>query len=194
MKHRHEIEIKLEIPSLRAIKRRLPSLGFRVTEPRHFESNTLFDFPDLRLWKTRCLLRLRRDGNGWLLTFKGAPVQSRRYKVRREIETRLEDGRLAEEILVRLGLSPAFRYEKFRTVYAPGRRPSRSGRGLLVCDETPIGNYLELEGPRRWIDDVARRLGFNTRDYITASYASLYRQRCLARGQKPGDMVFLRRS
>ena len=190
MKRRHEIEIKLEIQSLRAVKRRLPGLGFRVSEPRHFESNTLFDFPDLRLWKTRCLLRLRRDGNGWLLTFKGAPARSQRYKVRREIETRLEDGRLAEEILVRLGLSPAFRYEKFRTVYVPGRRPSATGGGLLVCDETPIGNYLELEGPRRWIDDVAHRLGYNARDYIAASYASLHRQQCLARGEEPGNMVF----
>ena len=194
MKRHHEIEIKLEIQNLRAIKRRLPGLGFRVTRPRHFESNILFDFPDLRLWKNRCLLRLRHEGNRWLLTFKGAPMRSRRYKVRRETETHLEDGQMAEEILVRLGLAPAFRYEKFRTVYAPGRRPSTAGRGLLVCDETPIGNYLELEGPRRWIDEVARRLGFSARDYITASYASLHRQRCLARGEEPGDMVFPRKS
>jgi len=194
MKRRHEIEIKLEIQSLREIKRRLLGLGFRVTQPRHFESNTLFDFPDLRLWKARCLLRLRRAGKTWLLTFKGAPSPSRRYKVRREIETRLEDGRMAEEILESLGLSPAFRYEKFRTVYSPGSRQARASKGLLVCDETPIGNYLELEGPRRWIDEVARRLGFGTRDYITASYASLHRQRCLTRGERPGDMVFKRKS
>ncbi len=194
MKPRPEIEIKLEIQSLREIKRRLPALGFHVTQPRHFESNTLFDFPDLRLWKARCLLRLRRAGKTWLLTFKGAPVGSRRYKVRREIETRLEDGRMAGRILESLGLSPAFRYEKFRTVYSPGGRHARAGKGLLVCDETPIGNYLELEGPRRWIDEVACRLGFDVQDYITASYASLHRQRCLTRGERPGDMVFRRKS
>jgi adenylate cyclase class 2 len=194
MKRRHEIEIKLEIQSLREIKRRLLSLGCRITQPRHFESNTLFDFPDLRLWKARCLLRLRREGDSWLLTFKGTPARSRRYKVRREIETHLEDGQMVEEILERLGLSPAFRYEKFRTVYALDRRRAKTGQGLLLCDETPIGNYLELEGPRRWIDEVARRLGFGPRDYITASYASLHRQRCLARGEKPGDMVFPRKS
>jgi adenylate cyclase class 2 len=194
MKRRQEIEIKLEIQSLREIKRRLLALGFRVAQPRHFESNTLFDFADLRLWKARCLLRLRREGDSWLLTFKGAPARSRRYKVRKEIETRLEDGLRAEEILECLGLSPAFRYEKFRTVYSLHSRRAQSGKGLLVCDETPIGNYLELEGPRKWIDEVARRLGFATRDYITASYASLYRQRCLARGEEPCDMVFSRKS
>jgi adenylate cyclase class 2 len=194
MKRLHEIEIKLEIQSLREMKRRLLSLGFRITQPRHFERNTLFDFPDLRLWKARCLLRLRREGDVWLLTFKGAPARSRRYKVRREIETRLEDGRMAEEILERLGLSPVFRYEKFRTVYALDRRHAKGGQGLLLCDETPIGNYLELEGPRRWIDDVARRLGFGSRDFITASYASLHRQKSLARGKELGDMVFSRKS
>ena len=194
MKRRHETEIKLEIQSLREIKHRLVELGFRVTQPRHFESNTLFDFPDLRLWKARRLLRLRRAGKTWLLTFKGAPAKSQRYKVRREIETRLEDGRMAGEILESLGLSPAYRYEKFRTVYSLDRGGATIGKGLLVCDETPIGYYLELEGPRRWIDEVARRLGFGTRDYITASYASLHRQRCLTRGEKPGDMVFQRKS
>lgn len=194
MKRRRETEIKLEVQSLPELKQRLVRLGFRVSEPRHFERNILFDFPDFRLWKARCLLRLRRAGKKWLLTFKGAPAKSRRYKIRGEIETGIEDGSSAQGILEDLGLCPAFRYEKYRTVYSPNEGRLRTGGAVLVCDETPIGNYLELEGPRRWIDEVARRLGYGPKDYITASYASLHRQKCQARGKKPGDMTFPRKS
>lgn len=194
MKRRREIEIKLEIRKLPEVKRRLAKLGFRVKEPRHFESNILYDFADLRLWKARCLLRLRLAGKKWLLTFKGAPAESRRYKIRGEIETGLADGVQAQGILEGLGLRPAFRYEKYRTVYSASAQRAHATGAELVCDETPIGNYLELEGPRRWIDEVARRLGYGPGDYITASYASLHRQKCRVRGQKPGDMIFAPKS
>jgi len=60
----------------------------------------------------------------------------------------------------------------------------------VVFDETPIGNFLELEGPQRWIDEVARQLGYARRDYITDSYAALYRKKCLEEGAKPGNMIF----
>src|SRR2546422_2128398 len=73
MKHHQETEIKLEVRDLGAIRRRLAALEFRPIEARHFESNVLFDFKDLRLRKARCLLRLRFAGGKSVLTFKGAP-------------------------------------------------------------------------------------------------------------------------
>jgi adenylate cyclase class 2 len=60
----------------------------------------------------------------------------------------------------------------------------------VVFDETPIGNYLELEGPQRWIDEVARQLGYSRRDYITESYAALYLKKCQVEGKTPGNMIF----
>ena len=190
MKRHHETEIKLEVRDRRALRRRLANAGFRVIEPRHFESNALYDFPDLRLWKARSLLRLRQEGQRWLVTFKGAPLESRDYKVRREIETVVSDGPAVRDLLEALGFHEAFRYEKFRTVYSTSSRPTRGATKLLLVDETPIGDYLELEGPKRWIDQVARNLGYRREDYITASYASLYRQKCEQLGEKPGSMVF----
>jgi hypothetical protein len=35
-----------------------------------------------------------------------------------------------------------------------------------MLDETPAGVFLELEGPSRWIDRTARRLGFAESDYL----------------------------
>ena len=191
-----EIEVKLEVRDPRALKRRLAELGFRRVQARHFESNRLFDFPDRALRKAKRLLRLRFAKGRSLVTFKGPPVQSRDYKMRAEVETEVEDGRRLREILESVGLQEVFRYDKYRTAYAPGfgRRTGKAPeRCEVVCDETPIGNYLELEGPRRWIDEVARQLGYRRWDYITSSYAALYERRCAEQGKKPGNMVFIAR-
>lgn len=190
MNRHRETEIKLEVRDPNALKRRLRELGFRAVQARHFESNAMFDFPDLRLWKARCLLRLRRADNRCTLTYKGAPSRTRNYKTRGEIETEIEDGTVLREIFEVLGLRETFRYEKYRTAYARRSRVGNAKAPLLVYDETPVGTYLELEGPRRWIDQIASQLGYQREDYITASYASLYRRSCEARSEKPGNMVF----
>jgi len=82
MKHPHETEIKLAVQDPGEIRRRFAELGFRLVLARHFESNYLFDFPDQRLRKSRCLIRLRFVGDDCLLTFKGAPLRSHDYKIR----------------------------------------------------------------------------------------------------------------
>ncbi len=185
-----ETEIKLEVPNLSAMRRKILALGFKRVQARHFERNMLFDFADARLRNARCLLRLRHANGRWVLTFKGAPSESRDYKTRQEIEATIDDGERCRAILEGLGMREAFRYEKYRTVFAR-KSPERGARGaLLVLDETPVGNYLELEGPETWIDRAAAGLGYRREDYITASYAALYRQHCEARREQPGSMVF----
>jgi adenylate cyclase class 2 len=190
MKRHHETEIKLAVRDAPGILGRLAELGFRTTRARHFESNYLYDFPDQRLRKARCLVRVRFAGDQGLLTYKGAPLASRDYKIRREIETHVEDGHRLREILLLLGLRETFCYEKFRTLFAPRGKGDAARAPHLVFDETPIGNYLELEGPQRWIDEVARQLGYTRGDYITDSYATLYRRKCEVEGKTPGNMVF----
>ena len=208
MERKQEIEIKLEVRDPKAVKRRLRDFGFRLVKARHFESNRLFDFPDGTLGRARCLLRLRRATGKTIVTFKGAPVRSRRYKVRTEVETEVKDGRRLGEMLETAGLREVFRYDKYRTEYGLGLEGGEGGGqrgsvrrklgvrgkdarvGKVVYDETPIGNYLELEGPKRWIDRVARQLGFRPKDYITLSYAALYYQKRQEAGKQPQNMVF----
>ena len=89
-------------------------------------------------------------------------------------------------ILRALGLHPTFRYEKFRTTYAlPGVRDLK-----IELDETPVGTYLELEGPVAGIDRAAHLLGYDRNDYMTDTYGSFYLADCRRRGRKPGDMLF----
>jgi len=195
-----EIEIKLQVHDPTSLKRRLRQLGFRVVKARHFESNSLFDFRGSHIRKSRCLLRLRAAQGRGVVTFKGAPIRSGRYKVRPEIETQVADGDQMRQIFEHLGLRESFRYEKYRTILAPtlpasskpSSRLSPKLKAELVYDETPIGDYIELEGPKRWIDRVAKQLGYNRTDYISRSYAALYLSRCRERRIKPGDMVFVK--
>ena len=116
--------------------------------------------------------------------------------MRREIETEVKNGLRMTEAFGALGLQEFFRYEKYRTAYAPksSRKANQSSgaghRGEMVFDVTPIGSFIELEGPKRWIDALARRLGYSRDDYVTDSYVALYLADCARRGEKPGNMVF----
>jgi len=65
-----------------------------------------------------------------------------------------------------------------------------SNSGKVMLDETPIGNFIEIEGAPRWIDRTARLLGFSTDDYITRSYGYLYLAYCRERRIRPKDMLF----
>ena len=57
----------------------------------------------------------------------------------------------------------------------------------MVVDETPIGDFLEVEGEAEGIHRVAAELGFSRSEYVTDSYVALF----FAAGGK-GDMVFPR--
>jgi adenylate cyclase, class 2 len=180
-----ETEIKLRLSEdLSEIRKKLHRLGFRIHQRRAFESNILFDDAKHRLRKHGKLLRVRRSGRRGLLTLKGPPEPSR-YKKRWEIETNLSDSDSIERILMQIGYHPVFRYEKFRTEYTRG---SVNGKALL--DETPIGNFLELEGGPQWIERTAKLLGFSRKDYINRSYGYLYLAYCRERRIRPKDMIF----
>ena len=161
-----ETEIKFRIEDMRALSARLPETGFRLITPRTHETNTLFDLPGRPLRRKGSLLRIRRYGDRWTITFKGRAVVGR-YKSRREIETAVEDGKTLTAILESAGFKPAFSYEKFRSEWS-------DGQGHLLIDETPIGSFAEIEGPGEWIDAIARRLEISPAHYITDSYAVLF--------------------
>jgi len=180
----HETEIKLAVANVQAGRRMLRAAGFRVFRRRVFESNVVFDTTAMTLRKSRTLLRVREAGSHSTLTFKGVPVAGK-HKSREELETEVVSARTLTQILDRLGFQPAFRYEKYRTEYR-----AAGGSGTATLDETPIGVYLELEGSPRWIDRMAKKLGFAESDYITLSYSTLYVRWCDAHRKTPAFMTF----
>jgi len=161
-----EVEIKFRIAGVQALAAALKRTGFREITPRTHEVNSLYDLPGQKLRKKGELLRLRKYGEAWVLTHK-AKGTTGLHKVRVELETRVENGEQMDAILHALRFAPTFCYEKYRAEWS-------DGTGLVVVDETPIGNYGEIEGPPRWIDRTAKALGIAPADYITQTYAELF--------------------
>src|SRR5215470_1279809 len=161
-----EIEIKFRVENLRALNRKLRCAGFRLETPRTHEMNTLYDLPGRVLRRRKELLRLREFGSSWKLTHKSAGKVSR-HSSRTELETGVADGKVMDAILRALGYSPSFRYEKLRAEWT-------DGKGQVVVDHTPIGDFCEIEGKPWWIDATAHRLGVGPEQYITKNYATLF--------------------
>ena len=180
-----EVEIKVALPDdLSGIRETLKAAGLEIKTSRKFEANTILDTPDLALRRKRELIRIRRVGQESILTYKGQP-QPGEHKTREEIESDVADPDRVELIFARLGYHPVFRYEKFRTEF------SRLGaEGVVTLDETPIGNFLEIEGAPEWIDALAAQLGFYKSDYVLLSYAGLYFAHCEKHGLTASNMVF----
>jgi len=112
------------------------------------------------------------------------------YKVRDEIEVEVAEGGNLTRIFEGLGMSGWFRYEKCRTTF---RLPASKAwaLGLLIeLDETPIGTFVELEGPAAAIDRAAAELGFSEHDYLSKNYLRLYMEECRRKGVQPSHMVF----
>jgi adenylate cyclase class 2 len=169
-----ETEIKFRVADLPGLTARLEAAGFRLQTPRSFESNILYDTPDRRMRARTEILRIRSYAGRWTLTHKRLPIgapspdqSEERHKHRVETETGIADGNALAEVFLSLGLVAAFRYEKWRTEW-------QDGEGHCVVDETPIGDYAELEGSAEWIDRAAARLGIDSAEYLTLSYGRLF--------------------
>jgi len=211
-----ETEIKLRISDTRVLLRQLKKLGARPVgggTGRVHQENVIFDTPQGGLAKHGQLLRIRTETPGskriknspplkrkFVLTFKhpiekpfeSGPQDSSKaiHKVREELELEITDAAALSKIFQGLGMSGWFRYEKYRTTL---RLPASQNwaRGLLIeLDETPIGAFVELEGPAEAIDRAAGQLGFSKRDYILKNYLVLYIEDCRKKGEEPRHMVF----
>ena len=185
-----ETEIKVRLADPDAFRLRLTELAAMLLSPRHFEDNFVLDFADGRLRSRGCLMRVRLARGTAVVTFKGPPLPAGIFKRREEWETQAVDGAVLLRILAELGLSVWFRYQKHREEYT--LRPGSPVDEVLhiALDETPIGDFVELEGPEPGILEAAGKLGLRESEFICDSYYGLYLRHCRDRGVAPGDMLF----
>ncbi|HEY2932547.1 MAG TPA: class IV adenylate cyclase [Acidobacteriota bacterium] len=187
-----EVEIKLPVCNLKEFLEKLGRLRPRRVAERKFEDNSVLDLPKLRLRENGLLLRVRNERGKGYLTFKGPPLANSIFKVREELETEVNPAEVLE-IFRKLGYKVAFRYQKYRTVYqtrSGSREKSRPRFVKVMIDETPIGNFVELEGDAKSVTRVAESLGYKKKDFIRESYYSLFLSHCRRNGRSARDMVF----
>jgi len=173
---RDEIEVKIEVSAeeLERVRSRLQEFGFTLTATRRKEENRMFDFSDRRLQNTGCALRLRDYSGKCIFTYKGPQKPDPLLKIREEIETSVADFDSIRRILEAIGLEETFQYGKYREKYA---RELASGPVEICLDETPVGCFVEIEGSRQGIDEIAGSFNWAPERFIQRNYIDLYRER-----------------
>lgn len=187
--HNHEIEVKLRFDSVEPLAK--TGMVLELETPRHFEDNWLLDTANKRLGEKLAVLRVRQTGNSGSMTYKekAAPDEAAsQFKKRLELETALDDPMNALALFERLGFTPWFRYQKHRTVYR-AKLPSANWLHVMF-DETPIGNFIELEGEEDAIAEAVKLLGVSPENYVLESYLALQAAECQRQGEPFSDMIF----
>jgi adenylate cyclase, class 2 len=182
-----EIEVKLACENLDRLHQ--AGLDLQLVEPRHFEDNWLLDSADQGLFRNGAALRVRAVNQRGLLTYKGMVRDSETsiLKVREEIESAVDEPERVVELFERLGFQRSFRYQKYRTVYHLAGADNRLN---VTFDETPMGNFIEIEGDEEGVLQTLQAAGFSADEIIRESYPELQAQRCKQRGVPLEDLLF----
>lgn len=177
-----ETEVKVQVP-MDVVEATRSAWAWRLEHPRTFEDNRLWDTPEGTLRARGELLRLRRYGETVTLTWKGRPAEDPAFKRRPELEVAVADEAAVAAILRRLGLTVWFRYQKYRTVY-------RHGDVHVAVDETPLGVYVELEGPPEAIEASLRQFRWEAWPRTTATYYEIFQAAVRAGRWSRADLTF----
>lgn len=173
-----EEEIKYSIGDFETFRARLKEMGFTCIKPREFERNYVLDQASGYLRGKNILFRLREEGAKGILTVKVNPRVEGGMKVRDEYEVKVASPQQLLKMLQLLGYQVVFIYEKYREIWEKDQ--------IHCClDETPIGNFLEIEGEVEQVQVIEKQLSLPKEKGITLSYGDLFR---LSRGK--GHMTF----
>lgn len=179
-----EIEVKFAISSVGEILPVILAAGAVLEQETRFEQNFRWDDKNGTLAKTHQVLRLRDNGGTAVLTYKAEKLNTEGIADREEIETVVKNFGNTRLILERLGYEIVFVYEKYRSIYR------LNDTGLFV-DHTPIGDYIEIEGPdRESIRCTAELLRLDWNDRISNGYRALFMKWKQETGFEGRDMVF----
>ncbi len=178
-----EHEIKVPVATLDGVRSRLHERGGDLRREATFEDNWVLDDADRHIGASGCLLRVRTWGDSSFVTFKGPAEFAEGVKTRREVETAVGNAAVLLELLAALGYTPWRRYQK--------RRETWMLQGVTVAlDETPMGCFVELEGPPQTIPAAAATLGLDPAAAVSGTYLNLWEAFRAAHPAAPADMVF----
>ncbi|MBW2565412.1 MAG: class IV adenylate cyclase [Deltaproteobacteria bacterium] len=161
-----EIEVKFHLPEIKPVRDHLLAMG-ATHSGRVFETNIRFEDASKTLRKRGLLLRLRKDDR-ILLTFKSNLSRpDTQFKVHRELEVEVGDFRVCHSILEGMGFHPEQAYEKWRETFVLNNTQ-------LLIDTMPYGVFLEIEGQKSDIRDIADRIGLRWEKRILLNYLEIF--------------------
>jgi len=161
-----ETEVKFYLPEVNPVRRRIMALGADF-KGRVFETNLRFEDADNRLIQKKSLLRLRKDIKT-TLTFKSEPpFKDDQFKTLRELEVEVSDFDGMKQILESLGFHEEQVYEKWRETFVLSYTH-------FCLDTMPYGDFLEIEGPKKDIKELASRIGLKWHQRILLNYLAIF--------------------
>ena len=177
-----ERELKFRVEGLDGVRVRLIEIEAERRGAGSFEDNWVLDRKG-QLEADGCVLRLRRDGRGARVTFKGPRRLEGPVKVRVEHEFNVEGEGVdqAKSLFEALGYQVVRRYQKVREEW-------RVGGVEIALDHTPIGDYVEFEGDRAEV--LAKRCGLDLKKVEQRSYLRLYDDYLMKHPDGPPEMGF----
>jgi adenylate cyclase class 2 len=161
-----EIEVKFYLPSVPLMCKAISGLD-AVNHGRVFEKNIRFENQGKSLQSQGILLRLRRDKKNRLTLKTKVKTPDPSFKMHHEFEVVVSDHDTMRMILEQLGYYPAQVYEKWRETF------TYQSANLLV-DTLPYGDFLEIEGDRDLIQDIAAKLCLDWNRRITMNYLEMF--------------------
>lgn len=156
-----EIEVKILNINRKEVEKKLVSLGAKKVFEGIVEG-CFFDFKDNSIRKSRKTLRLRKENNKVVLTFKN-PIPHKNLKIKEEHEIEVSDFKKTQKILESLGLSVWLWIKKKRTTYALEGVHFEIDKHIDQFDFVPTFLEIETEDPKI-IYKYVRLLGFKKKD------------------------------
>ncbi len=166
-----EVEVKFRITDVEEIERKISTFAEFVVEK--VEDDVYFNHPCRNFAETDEALRIRKDSDGFTLTYKGSKIDPE-TKTRDEIKLKIDDFDKMREILIRLGFRISGRVVKKRKIYKNGE--------VTICIDwlEGLGNFVEIEIESADIDkakkkifEYAKRLGLEKENSIRKSYLEM---------------------
>jgi len=162
-----EREIKFYIEDLKQIAERLRLCGADLGRPRILERNLRLDTKDNELAQAGRLLRIRTDDKV-SVTYKADARVEGGVIARTEIEFAADDDRMVRKLFEALGYRVTVTYEKYRSRYT-------LGDVVVVLDELPFGDFVEIEAPNNTlIEGVSQMLGLDFSKGMAINYLGLF--------------------
>ena len=164
-----EIETKFKTESNHILKSKLKKIKAKYLS-REAERDIYYSNPNF--CKKHTVIRLRKSGKKYIFTVKTKKHKkdSRIYKVRNELEIKIDNPEILNKILKKLTLKPVFKKHKIRTMYI-------WKKALICLDELPyIGSYVEIEASKKNIRKVASLLGLHMREATSQTYLDIFKR------------------
>jgi adenylate cyclase class 2 len=167
-----EVEAKFPVKNISEVEEKVKKFAEFVIDK--VEEDIYFKSPVRDFAVTDEALRVRKDVEGVVVTYKGAKLDSE-TKTREEVKARIDPGDYDKIIMILLKLG----FEDFAVV-KKRRKIYRYEDAVICLDSLEIGDFIEIEvegsdveyGKRR-IFEIASRLGIDKRESIRKSYLEL---------------------